>query len=120
MSSTTKHKTDVVPKTKTFNSVKSGSVDADEMLCLRKSSMAGDAMGIISKKLHDKRKGGRSIVDDEIEEMDSFEEEGFDFSASEGIFEINSARDFDGFAHNLDQNFYETGDLSDNLYSHGN
>ena len=60
MSSTTKHKTDVVPKTKTFNSVKSGSVDADEMLCLRKSSMAGDAMGIISKKLHDKRKGGRS------------------------------------------------------------
>ena len=107
-------------------------VDIDEMMCLRKSSIVVDnGMDMVMKKVQDKRikKGGRSIVDDDIENMDnnsqndSFEEESFDFSAAEGMFQINSARDFDGFAHSLDDNFNGLGSAVDfneheHLYSH--
>lgn len=99
-------------------------VDIDEMLCLRKSSQQGDAMGMILKKVQDKRsKGDKSFVDDDIEDMNSsFEDEGFDFiAAAESMFPIDNGRDFDGFAHSLDQNcqdMYENDDLNNHLCSH--
>ena len=120
VSSTTKNKAGTTNKMKSMIDVKSDNtiISVDEILCLRKSS-AEDPLDMMLKRVQDeKSKRGRSFVDEDIEDMNSsFEDEDFDYTAAaENMFKMSEGRDFDGFAHSLDQN--QNDDLNSHLCSH--